>query len=118
MRFPPYRKGYCFSSSVCPGAVLASSCNQESEGTGCCVLEYTSSLPRIQSNITMDMFENIFGDSGRSKALFVNFVHSLKTAQVVTCHQQSAYITQVSNKHIKLALWSVDFAYYTKQRKH
>jgi len=96
MRFPPHRKGYCFSSSVCPGAVLASSCNQESDRTGCCVLEYTSLLARIQSNITIDMFKSIFGDTRRSKGLFLNFVHSLKTAQVVTCHQQSAYITQIA----------------------
>lgn len=96
MRFPPYRKGYCFRSSACPGAVLGSLCSQESGEKGCCILEYSPSYPNIKSNITMGMFKQIFGDTTRTKALFMHFLRSLKMAKVVSCQQQSAYITQVA----------------------
>lgn len=95
MKFPPFREGYCFRSSACPGAVFRSLCQHEAEGIGCCMLEYSSSYSRVESNITMKMFKDIFGDTTRSQALFFDFLRSLADSRVSSCHQQSAYIAQV-----------------------
>eukprot|EP00795_Rhopilema_esculentum_P005323 gene5323-492_t len=96
LRFPPYRDGYCFRSSACPGAVISSLCPQHSADVGCCILEYYPSYGKVSSNITIEMFKAVFNETIRSQAQFVHFLRSLEEAKVTSCHQQSAYLTQIA----------------------
>ena len=95
MKFSPYREGYCFRSSVCPGAVFRSLCQHESEDIGCCILEYSPSYRSFESNVTLEMFKEVFGDTTRSHALYIHFSRSLDVAKVSSCQQQSAFMAQV-----------------------
>ena len=96
LRFPPHRDGYCLRISSCPGAVLRSLCPRHASHIGCCILEHSPSPhDRVASNITLKMFTDIFNSTIRSKMLFNYLPRTLNTAKIKSCHQQSAFLTQV-----------------------
>eukprot|EP00112_Aurelia_sp_Birch-Aquarium-sp1_P000156 Seg1011.2 transcript_id=Seg1011.2/GoldUCD/mRNA.D3Y31 product="hypothetical protein" protein_id=Seg1011.2/GoldUCD/D3Y31 len=97
LRFPPHRDGYCLRISSCPGAVLRSLCPQHASHMGCCILEHSPSPhDNVASNISLRMFTDIFNATIRSKMLFNYLPRSLHIAKVKSCHQQSAFLTQIA----------------------